>query len=182
MSESDEEEEGLRPEESNLERFICTYKGILTIQQDSNTMLKVPEEKNLVIKLFFDNINSYNILAKRNMTVFVILVAIYVIINAFHVCNIFFLGSLPLTYVKVVWLQHLFSACFCFSVRLLLPAFAFVFRLIFAFVVAWFVVVFVVVVGCWSVLWCAFFRCKLFWGRVIQPLMNNSEGETCVSL
>ena len=38
------------------------------------------------------------------------------IINIFHICNIFVLGNLPLTYVKVVWLQHTFLALFWIGV------------------------------------------------------------------
>ena len=59
MTETDEEQVALQDDECNDDRFICSYKGFFTIQQDASTMVKVPEEKALAIKIFFDNINSY---------------------------------------------------------------------------------------------------------------------------
>lgn len=111
--ESEEEEENLKHFKTHTpERFICPYAGRMNIKMDLNTMTKVPEERVELVKNFFNNIESFEPVAKKNLIMLIILIVIYVIINIFHICNIFGLGNLPLTYVKVVWLQHFFLITF----------------------------------------------------------------------
>ena len=115
--ENEEEEENLKQFKTHTaERFVCPYSGRLAIKTDSKTTGKVPEERVDLVRKFFANIAQYEPIAKKNLVVLIILISIYVIINIFHICNIFVLGNLPLTYVKVVWLQHTFLALFWIGV------------------------------------------------------------------
>lgn len=61
------EDEALKDvEEPNTDRFTCSYGGFFDIKQDSSTMVKVPEDKCLQVKIFFDNLGMHQQLAKKN--------------------------------------------------------------------------------------------------------------------
>lgn len=111
--ESEEEEENLKQFKTHTpERFVCAYLGKLDIKADIKTFSKVPEERVDLVTKFFSNIQAFERVARNNLVVLIILISIYVIINIFHIVNIFLLGNLPLTYIKVVWVQHTLLAAF----------------------------------------------------------------------
>jgi len=117
--ESEEEEENLKHfKQHTPERFLCPYTGRLAVKTDTNTFAKVPEERLDMVRSFFANIEGKEKYAKKNLYVYIALVVIYVIINIFHIINIFALGNLPLTYVKIVWLQHILLIVFWVAVVL----------------------------------------------------------------
>lgn len=110
---SEEEEENLKKFRNyTTERFVCPYFGRLAIKTDGKTTERVPEERVELARQFFGNIGQYEEIAKKNLIVLIIMWSDYVIINLLLLVNIFAMGSSPLTYVYVCWLQHILLGAF----------------------------------------------------------------------
>lgn len=117
--ENEDDDENLKNFKTHdVKRFVCPYAGRFAIRTDSRTVAKVPDERIDFVNRFFSDIANYEPTAKKNITVLIALISCYVIINIFHIVNIFALGNAPLTYVKICWFQHTFLAAFWVGVVL----------------------------------------------------------------
>lgn len=95
------------------------FLGRFTIARDSNEISNIANaDQRTLIEEFFDNVDKLSKIAAKNMFLFIALIFVYIIINVFHLINIFYLGTKPLTYVYVVWVQHLLLAIFWIFVTL----------------------------------------------------------------
>lgn len=118
--EIDENNENLKEQKISQGGTVSmTVAGKLTIARINFEIEKIEQETHKEIaNQFFNDVEAIKSTGTKNIAFLILLFAIYMFLNIFHVINIFILGTKPLTYVYIVWIQHLFLATFWVLVTL----------------------------------------------------------------
>ena len=83
------------------------------------TFAKVPDLRLAVVKRLFADIERHRGFAAKNLVAWLIAAIFFLGINIWHLCNIFILENLPMTYIYTSWGQHVLVLVFWFTVWLI---------------------------------------------------------------
>jgi len=111
----DEDEKKLK----NGSEIACVkFLGKLAIKADNKSISKLKDDVANVVRDFFEEVDKLKGVASKNQIILAGLCLLYIVLNAFHVVNIFVMSSKPLTYVYVIWIQHALLIAFWVAVTL----------------------------------------------------------------
>jgi hypothetical protein len=111
IDDPDEEEEEKRLKTAS-EVISVKFMGRLAIKKDLRALKRLTEPVANDISDFFDEVEKHKGVATKNQIILASLCLLYLLLNAFHAINIFVMSNVPLTYVYVIWLQHLMLIAF----------------------------------------------------------------------
>jgi hypothetical protein len=112
ISIEDEEDDDERKLKNNGEVITVKYVGKLAIKRDMRALTRLNDDMKQVVSEFFDEIDKLKGVASKNQMMLGGLIFLYMILNAFHVVNIFVMSSKPLIYIYVIWAQHVLVILF----------------------------------------------------------------------
>lgn len=99
-----EEEKNLKAINADPQyRFLCPVSGRLTINTDMKSFSKVPDLYLPQVKLLFAEIEKHRGFAGKNLVAWLIAAIFYIGIVIWHLCNIFILENMPMTYIQICW-------------------------------------------------------------------------------
>lgn len=107
--EDEDEEKKLK---ASSEVISVKFMGRLAIKKDLRALKRLQEDTANIISDFFDELDKHKGVASKNQMILASLCLLYLLLNAFHAVNIFVMSGLPLTYVYVIWVQHLMLVAF----------------------------------------------------------------------
>ena len=113
-----DDEEDEKKLKNNTEIITVKYLGKLAIKKDLRALKRLKEDTANIISDFFDEIDKNKGVASKNQIILAGLCFLYLLINGFHLVNIFVMSSKPLTYVYVIWVQHVLLIVFWILVTL----------------------------------------------------------------
>lgn len=100
------------------EIITVAYLGKLAIKKDVRYIKKCSEAVSHRITDFFDELDKLKGVASSNQLTLAGMCFLYLVLNAFHVINIFVMSSKPLSYVYVIWIQHFLLVIFWIAVTM----------------------------------------------------------------
>jgi hypothetical protein len=118
LDEPEEDEEEKKLKAANSEITSVKFMGRLAIKKDLRALKRLQEDTANIISDFFDEVDKHKAVASKNQMILASMCLLYLLLNAFHAVNIFVMSGLPLTYVYVIWIQHLMLIAFWVSITL----------------------------------------------------------------